>query len=98
MTPASVPAAVDRLGERPRLAAGVRLARDERRDRWVLQAPERVIVLDEIAYEIIRRCDGRTVGAVVDELARSFEAKEDEIATDVLKLIDDLCGRGVLAL
>jgi pyrroloquinoline quinone biosynthesis protein D len=98
MTPASVPAAGDRLGERPRLAAGVRLARDERRDRWVLQAPERVIVLDEIAYEIIRRCDGRTVGAVVDDLALAFEAGEDEIATDVLALIDDLRARGVLTL
>ena len=51
-----------------------------------------------IAYEIIRRCDGRTVGGIVAELALAFEAGEDEIATDVLNLIDDLRARGVLAL
>ena len=97
MTPTPRPPTVqDRLGERPRLAAGVRLGRDTRRDRWVLQAPERVLVLDEIAHEIIRRCDGRTVGDIVDDLARTFEAPKDEIAADVLTLIDDLAGKGVL--
>lgn len=96
MTPASASPA-DRLGETPRLATGVRLARDAHRDRWVLQAPERVFVLDEIAHEIIRRCDGRSIGAIIDELAVAFEAQENEIATDVLALIDALREKGVIA-
>ena len=85
-----------RLQERPRLAKGVRLARDRRRDAWVLQAPERVFVLDEIAHEIVRRRDGRTVAEIVAELGRAFEAEENEIAKDVLALIDDLRGKGVM--
>jgi coenzyme PQQ biosynthesis protein PqqD len=95
--PPASPSAADRLGETVRLAKGVRLTRDEARGCWVLQAPERVFVLDDIAYEVIRRCDGRPIGAVIDELARTFEAGKDEIATDVLALIDDLRAKGVIA-
>ncbi|MFO1153176.1 MAG: pyrroloquinoline quinone biosynthesis peptide chaperone PqqD [Rhodospirillales bacterium] len=95
--PAAADRPADRLGERPRLATGVRLSHDERRQRWVLQAPERLFVLDEIAYEVIRRCDGREVAALVDELALSFDADRDQIAADVLALLDDLRAKGVLA-
>ena len=95
--PSAPPPAAGRVDEAPRLAKGVRLARDDHRGCWVLQAPERVFVLDDIAYEILRRCDGRTVRAIVDDLARSFEAEENAIASDVLALIDDLQGKGVIA-
>ena len=43
----------------PRLARGMRLQFDKQRDQWIIQAPERVFVLDAIAHEIVQRCDRR---------------------------------------
>jgi pyrroloquinoline quinone biosynthesis protein D len=81
----------------PRLAAGVRLKFDTARDCWVLLAPERVIVPDETALEILRRCDGQTkLGAVVDELAASYDAARDVIFADVQSLLDELTQKGFL--
>jgi pyrroloquinoline quinone biosynthesis protein D len=60
---------------RPGLAPGVRLTFDKARDRWVVLAPERVLVPDETALEILQRCDGaKQVDAIVDELATAYSA------------------------
>jgi coenzyme PQQ biosynthesis protein PqqD len=81
----------------PRLRRGVRLRFDTTRGAWVLLAPERVLVPDEIAVEILRRCDGEaTVGAIVDELSRSFEAERTLIARDVAALLRDLVAKGMV--
>jgi pyrroloquinoline quinone biosynthesis protein D len=40
---------------RPGLAPGVRLTFDKARDQWVVLAPERVLVPDETALEILQR-------------------------------------------
>src|SRR3546814_5237541 len=54
----------------PGLPAGVKLRFDKQRDQWVILAPERLFVLDAIALEIVKRCDGAaSVGAIVDDLA-----------------------------
>jgi pyrroloquinoline quinone biosynthesis protein D len=92
----SAPAAIDEASL-PRLRRGVRLRFDPRRDAWVLLAPERVLVPDEVAVEILKRCDGATtVGAVVDELSRTFEAERDVIAADVVAMLRDLAGKGMI--
>ena len=57
----------------PRLSAGVRLKFDDVRGHWVVLAPERVIIPDETALEVLRRCDGiASLSAIIDELAASF--------------------------
>jgi pyrroloquinoline quinone biosynthesis protein D len=84
------------LQVRPRLAKHVRLTHDRHRDRWVLQAPERLLVLDETALEVIRRVDGRSVAALVTELAEVYDAPAEEIAADVLTLIADLREKGII--
>ncbi|WP_225770964.1 pyrroloquinoline quinone biosynthesis peptide chaperone PqqD [Inquilinus sp. Marseille-Q2685] len=82
---------------RPRLAPGSRLRWDEARQSWVLLAPERVILLDEIAYEIVRRFDGtHTFGDVVTDLVEQFEADPDEVEADVARLLDDLLTKRVM--
>jgi len=84
-------------GSVPRLRRGVRLRFDPSRSAWVLLAPERVLVPDEIAVEILRRCDGEaTVGAIVDELSRSYEAERTLIAQDVAALLEDLVAKGMV--
>jgi pyrroloquinoline quinone biosynthesis protein D len=82
----------------PRFAAGVRLKYDEVRGCWILLAPERVMVPDATALEILRRCDGRaSLGAIIDELAAGYDADRRTIADDVGKMVDELAEKGILA-
>ena len=75
----------------------MRLTFDARRGCWVLLAPERLLMPDEIAVEVLRRCTGRaSIDEIVDDLARAFEGDRDEIAGDVERLVEDLCAKGVL--
>ncbi len=81
----------------PRLARHVKLRFDKARDRWVMLAPERVLVPDEIAAEIVQRCDGKaTVGDIVSELAAQFNAAEEEVGSDVVAMLQDLADKGFL--
>lgn len=83
----------------PALAHGVRLRFDQARDAWVLLAPERVLMPDDISVEILKRCDGRaSVSAIVDDLARAFEADAAQVAGDVRGFLQDLADKGMLAL
>ena len=83
----------------PRLPRGVRLSFDELRKRWTLQAPERVFVPDEIAVEILQRCDGvATVDAISAALAEKFQAPREEVARDVTEMLQDLANKGVVAI
>ena len=83
----------------PALPRGVRLRFDQARKVWVLLAPERVLMPDPIAVEILKRCDGkRSVAAVVDDLAETFAAERAQIETDVTAFLQDLADKGMLAL
>jgi pyrroloquinoline quinone biosynthesis protein D len=84
---------------RPHLAAHRRLRFDEQRKTWTVQAPERVFLLDDIAYAIVSRCDGEvTLAHIVDELCAAFEAPRDVVAGDVQKLVQDFADKGVMEL
>lgn len=82
----------------PRLAAGVRLQHDTARGRWVLLAPERVVVPDETAVDVLRCLDGtRSVAQVVAALAQDYDAPAEQIRADVVELLEDLQQRGLIA-
>ena len=82
----------------PRFARGVRLREDAARGRWVVLAPERAFVPDEVALEVLRLVDGaRSVGDIVDTLAARFAAPREVIEADVAEMLRDLAERGVLA-
>ena len=60
-------------------------------------APERVFVPDDIAVEVLKRCDGSaTVGAIADALAAAYEAPREVVLEDVSALLQDLADKGVL--
>ncbi|MFC3123976.1 pyrroloquinoline quinone biosynthesis peptide chaperone PqqD [Pseudoroseomonas globiformis] len=81
----------------PALAPHVRLRFDERRNHWVLLAPERVVVLDETAHAILSRLDGsRGAAAIAEELAALYSAPSAEIAADIGELLEDLSDKGLL--
>ena len=83
----------------PRLAAHVRLRFDKQREQWVLLAPERVFVLDEIALAIVQRCNGSaTLGEIADDLARTFEAPREQVLADSSTLLQGFLDKGVMTL
>ncbi|GAN79881.1 pyrroloquinoline quinone biosynthesis peptide chaperone PqqD [Acidocella aminolytica] len=83
----------------PRLRRGVRRQFDKTRDTAVLMAPERVIVLDDIADAIIMECDGhRSVAEIVTVLAARYQAPEDEISSDVTEFFEDLAQAALVTL
>jgi len=87
------------LEARPRLGPGVRLKYDEARESWVLLAPERVLMLDETALEILQRLDGqKTINDLVNELVTAYDADRGEILADVTELLNGLLEKRVLAL
>jgi len=81
----------------PRLAPQIRLRFDEARQRWTLLAPERVLVPDEIAVEILQLCDGAaTVDMIAEALAAKFQAPVTEVRNDVIEMLQDLSDKGML--
>jgi pyrroloquinoline quinone biosynthesis protein D len=71
---------------------------DETRQRWIMMAPERLMLPDEQAVEILKLIDGAaSVDAIVDALAARFNAPRQEIAGDVTEMLQDLADKGCLA-
>jgi pyrroloquinoline quinone biosynthesis protein D len=84
---------------RPRLPRGVRLVHNEAQGGWVLLAPERVFKADAIAAEIVKRCTGEaTFDAIVDDLAATFAAPRERIATDAGALLRGLVDKRLMEL
>jgi pyrroloquinoline quinone biosynthesis protein D len=84
---------------RPRLPRGVRLTHNEAQGGWVLLAPERIFKADSVAVEILKRCTGEaTFEAIVDDLAKTFNAPRERIHADVAKLLTGLAEKRLLEL
>ncbi len=84
-------------GSVPRFQPHMKLKFDKIRQRWTILAPERLLLPDEIALEILQRCDGvTTIKAIVDELADKFDAPNEVIMEDVRKMVQDFLNKGVL--
>jgi pyrroloquinoline quinone biosynthesis protein D len=84
-------------GSIPKFARGHRLREDKVRGRWVILAPERLFEPDDIAVEVLKLVDGaRTLDAIVDALATTFDAPRDAIAADVTVMLAELQERQVI--
>ena len=71
---------------------------DDTRGRWIIMAPERLMLPDEQAVEILQLVDGTaSVAMIVDTLAARFNAPREEIAGDVAEMLQDLADKGCLA-
>jgi pyrroloquinoline quinone biosynthesis protein D len=81
-----------------RLAPHIVFRFDETRQRWIVMAPERLMLPDEQAVEILKLVDGKTgVATIVDTLATRYTAAPRElIAKDVTAMLQDLADKGVL--
>jgi len=81
---------------RPSLANGVRLQIDSTTSKSVLLYPEGIVELNETAHEVLSRCDGRTLGEIISELAEEYEADRAAIAADVNETLEDLQRRKLI--
>lgn len=80
-----------------RLRSHVRLQFNEARKQWIVQAPERVLMPDEIAVQILKLCDGKTsVEAIAETMAREYQAPRDVIEGDVLEMLRELAEKGIV--
>ena len=81
-----------------RLAPHIVFRFDETRQRWIMMAPERLMLPDEQAVEILKLVDGTAnVAVIIDMLAARFNAPREEIAGDVTEMLQDLADKGCLA-
>jgi pyrroloquinoline quinone biosynthesis protein D len=81
----------------PAFRSGVKFRFDAVREAWIVLAPERLFLPDEQAVEILKLVDGaRSLGAIIDQLATSFDAPRALIAGDVATMLQDLADKGVV--
>lgn len=83
---------------KPFLPRGVRLRHDAIRGRYILLAPERIFEVDHVGVEILKRCDGRTFGTLIADLAIAFEATPEQIKGDVESFLKGFADKRVLEL
>ena len=87
------------LGTVPAFRKGVKFRFDEVRSRWIVLAPEKLLLPDDVATEILKLVDGaRSIDAIVGNLATRFDAPRDIISGDVVQALQDLSARGAIQL
>jgi len=81
----------------PRLKPHVRLQFNEARGQWIVQAPERVLMPDEIAISVLKRCDGTAnIAVIAASLAREYDAPPETVENDVLEMLQELAEKGII--
>jgi pyrroloquinoline quinone biosynthesis protein D len=81
----------------PALPNHIKLRHDAGRGRWHVLAPERVFEPDEIAVEILKRCDGvRSVAAIATEMAAEYNAPLADITSDIIAMLQELADKNVV--
>ena len=85
-----------KLEDIPKLPRHSKLRYDEARKKWIINAPERVFELDEIAAEIIKMLDGNSsINQIIDKLVMKFEeATREQISKDVTLMLQSLADKG----
>ena len=75
------------------------LALEGRADELDTATWARVFKADAIAAEIVKRCTGEaTFAAIVDDLAKTFNAPRDRIETDVSAMLTGLADKKLIEL
>ena len=84
----------------PKLPRHAKLRFDEARKKWIINAPERVFELDEIAAEVMQLIDGKSsIIGIVDLLVKKFDgASKDVVKKDVLSLLQPLAEKGFIVI
>ena len=83
---------------RPRLASKVRLRYDRKGERYMLLYPEKGLVLNPTAADIVRFCTGgNTVSVIVDRLAEKYSTQTREaLERQVIEFLGAMADRGLM--
>ena len=84
----------------PKLPRHAKLRFDKARNKWIINAPERVFELDDIASEVIQLVDGESsIDSIINKLLKKFSgAPRDVIAKDVLAMLQPLADKGFIVI
>jgi pyrroloquinoline quinone biosynthesis protein D len=86
-------------GTRPRLAAKARLRWDRKDGRHMLLYPERGLVLNATAADVVQLCTGElTVEAIVEKLAEKYTTQpREDLEREILTFLGRLAERGLVS-
>jgi len=86
-------------GTRPRLAAKARLRWDRKGERHMLLYPERGLVLNATAADVVQLCTGElTVEAIVEKLAEKYPTQpREDLEREILTFLGRLAERGLVS-
>ena len=84
----------------PKLPRHAKLRFDKARNKWIINAPERVFELDDIASEVIQLVDGESsIDSIINKLLEKFSgAPREVIANDVLAMLQPLADKGFIVI
>lgn len=79
----------------PVLSSHVMVRFDEAREQWIMNAPERVLLLDDQGVAILNKLNGEdSLQKIIDDLSAAYDAPRDAIAEDVTEFLSDLIEKG----
>ncbi len=82
---------------RLRLAPKARLRFDRKSSRYMLLYPERGLVLNPTAADVLQRCTGeRTVRSIVEELAQKYGHQPPAVEQEVMDFLRTMADRGLV--
>lgn len=83
---------------RPTLATKARLRWDRQASRYMLLYPERGLVLNGTAADVVQLCTGEhTVSAIVQQLTQKYASEPAEkVEHEILALLTRLASRGLI--
>lgn len=85
--------------DRPCLAARARLRFDRQARRYLLVYPERALILNQSAFEILSRCDGTlTIAGIAAELAKAYKQRATALVDDIAALVAELESRRLVTI
>mgnify|MGYP001456242118 FL=1 len=84
----------------PAFPRHAKLKNDRARNKWIINAPERVFELDEIASEIIQLVNGEaSIEIIINTLCDKFDgAPRDIISKDTLSMLQSLADKGFVVI
>ena len=82
----------------PKLPRHAKLRYDNARKKWIINAPERVLELDDIAAEIMQLVNSTdSIDDIVNSLLKKFkDADKNEIYKDVICMLQNLAEKGFI--
>ena len=82
----------------PAFPRHAKLKNDKARNKWIINAPERVFELDDTAAEIMQLVNGEhSVSIIVNLLQKKYnEAPAELIKKDVLSMLQSLADKGFI--